>query len=65
MSFRKPWLRVKSVNFDFSVKSLSPDNNESNKPTPKSAAHIGSEKSFIELEFQKMSFFTFSHFSLY
>ncbi len=49
MRFRKPWLRVKSVNFDFGAKSSSTDYNESNKPTPKSLAHIESEKSLVEL----------------
>ncbi len=42
MRFKKPWLRVKWVNFDFSAKSSSTDYNESNKPTLKSlkpAAH--------------------------
>ncbi len=34
--FRKPWLEVKLVSFDFSAKSSSTDYNESNKPTPKS-----------------------------
>ncbi len=33
MCFRKPWLRVESVNFDFSGKSSSTNYNESNKPT--------------------------------
>ncbi len=49
MRFRKPWLRVKLGNFDFSAKLSSTDYNESNKPTPKSLAHIGSEKSLVEL----------------
>ncbi len=52
MRFRKPWLRMKSVNFDFSAKSSSTVYNGSNKPTPKSRkslAHIGSEKLFIGL----------------
>ncbi len=41
MRFRKPsWLRVKSVNFDFSGKSSSTDYNEPNKPTPNSLAHM-------------------------
>ncbi len=65
MRFRKPWLRVKSVKFDFSSKSSSADNNESSKPTPKSPAHIGSEKLLVELEIPKNELFHFSHFSLY
>ncbi len=36
MRLRKPWLRVKLVNFDFSAKSSSTDYNKSNKPSPKS-----------------------------
>ncbi len=44
MRFREPWLRMKSVNFDFGIKSSSTDHNESNKPTRKSLAHIGFEK---------------------
>ncbi len=48
MRFRKPWLRVKCVNFDFSTKSSSTDYNESNKPTPKSLALIGAEKLLVE-----------------
>ncbi len=59
------WLRMKWVNFDFSAKSSPTDYNESNKPTLKSLAHIGSEKSLVELGIPKMSFFTFSHFSFY
>ncbi len=55
---------VKSVNFDFSAKLSSNDYNESNKPNPKSLAHVGSEKSLVELEFQKMNFLLFSHFSV-
>ncbi len=49
MRFRKPWLKVKPVNFDFCEKLSSTDYNESNKPTPKYLAHIGSEKSLVEL----------------
>ncbi len=48
MRFRKPRLGVKSDNFDFSAKSSSTDHNESSKPTPKSLAHIGSEKSLVQ-----------------
>ncbi len=58
--FRKPWLRVESINFDLSAKSSSTDYNESNKPTAMSLARIGSEKSLVEFGLQKMSFFTFS-----
>ncbi len=62
MHFRKPQLRVKAVNLDFSAKSLSTDYNESNKPTLKSPAHIKSEKSLVELGVPKIEllhFFTF------
>ncbi len=47
MLFRKPWLRVKSVDFVFSAKSSSTDYNESSKPIPKSLTLIGSEKSLV------------------
>ncbi len=47
--FRKPWLRVISVSFDISAKLSSTDYNEFNKPNPRSLAHIGSEKSLVEL----------------
>ncbi len=53
---------MKSVNFEFSEKLSSTDYNESNKPTPKSLAHIGSEKSLVELGVPKNElyhFFTF------
>ncbi len=53
MGFRKPWLRMKLVNFDFSAKLSSTDYNESNKPTLKSLAHIGSKKSLVELRVPK------------
>ncbi len=33
MRFRKLWLKMKLVNFDFSAKSSSTDYNEPNKPT--------------------------------
>ncbi len=71
MRFRKPWLGVKPVNFEFGAKLLSNDYNESNKPnlkslahagSEKSLAHAGSEKSLVELAFQKMNFFTFFAF---
>ncbi len=62
MRFRKPWLRVKLVNFDFSAKSSSTDYNESNKPTLKSLAHIGSEKSLVELGEPKNELFHFFTF---
>ncbi len=65
MCFRKPWLKVKLVNFDFSAKSSSTDYNESNKPTPKSLAHTGSKKSLVELGVSKNKLFHFSHFLLY
>ncbi len=47
MCFRKPWLRVKLINFDFSAKLSSTDYKESNKLNPKSLAHIGSEELVI------------------
>ncbi len=53
MRFRKPWLRVTLVNFDFSAKWSSTDYNELNKPTANSLSHIGSEKSLVELEVPK------------
>ncbi len=62
MRFRKPWLRLKSVNFDFSAKSSSTDYNESNKPSPKSLSHIGSEKSLAELGVPKNELFHFFTF---
>ncbi len=125
MRFRKSWLRVKSVNFDFSancqvliimsrisqpwslqliyglrnrslnsefrkmsfltfshfliywkvfflswimgsVKSSSTDYNKSNKPNPKSLAHIEFKKSLVELGVsQNELFHFFLHFSLY
>ncbi len=58
-------LKVKSVSFNFSAKSSNTDYNESNKPTPKSLAYIGSEKLLVELGVPKNELFTFSHFSLY
>ncbi len=63
MCFRKLWLRMKYVNFDFSAQSSSNGYNESNKPTPKTLVHIGSEKSLVEVRVPKVSFFTFSYFS--
>ncbi len=48
MRFWKPRLRVKLVNFDYSAKLLSADN-ESNKPNRKSIPHIGFEKSLVDL----------------
>ncbi len=53
MRFGKPWLQVKAVKFDVSVKLSSTDYNRSNKPNPKSLARIGSEKSLIELGVSK------------
>ncbi len=65
MRFRKPWLRGKSYTFDFSAKSSSTDYKESNKPTPKSLAHIGSEKSLVELGIPKNELFhVFTFFTL-
>ncbi len=56
MRFRRPWLGVKSVDFDFSAKLSSTVFNESNKPKPKFLAHEGSEKLVVEFEFQRISF---------
>ncbi len=53
MRFRKPWLRVKWVNFDFCATLSSSDYNESDKPSPKSLAHMGSEKLLVELKSSK------------
>ncbi len=53
MRFRKPWLRVKLVDFDFSAKSSSSDYDESNEPNTKSLARIRSEKSLVELKSSK------------
>ncbi len=64
MHFRKP-RRVKLVNFDFRAKSSSTDYNDWNKPTLKSIAYIRSEKLLVEFEVPKISYFTFSNFSLY
>ncbi len=61
MRFRKPWLRVKSVNFDFSAKSSSTDHNELNKATPKSLAHMESEKLFVEHGVPKNKLFPIFH----
>ncbi len=55
--FRRPRPRAKSVNFDFSAKSASTDYKESNKPTAKSLAHVGSEKSLVELGVPKSELF--------
>ncbi len=49
MRFRKPWFKVKLVNFNFNAKSSSTDYNESNKPDLKSLPHAGSKKSLVEL----------------
>ncbi len=62
MRFRKPWLRVKAVNFDFNEKSSSTDYNEANEPTPKSLAHIKSKKLLVELEVPKIELFHFFTF---
>ncbi len=63
MRFRKPWLRVKLVNFEFSVKSSRTDYscNVSNKSNLKSLAHIGTEKSLVELGVLKNEIFHFFH----
>ncbi len=65
MRFRKPWLGVKSFNFNFSAESSRTDHNKLNKPTPKNLAHMGSEKSLVEHGVPKTVLFPFSHFSLY
>ncbi len=62
MRFRKPWLRVKAVNFDFSAKSSRTDYNESNKSTPKFLAHTVSEKLLVELGVPKIELLHFSAF---
>ncbi len=59
MRFKRPWLRVKSVTSDFSAELSSTDYNELSKPTPKSLAHIGSEKSLVELGVPKNELFHF------
>ncbi len=56
---------VKSVIFDVSAKSSSTDYNESNKPTPKFLAHVGSEKSLVELGLPKNELFHFFHIFRY
>ncbi len=52
---------MKLVNFDFSAKSSRTDYNESNKPTLKSLAHIGSEKSLVKLGVSENELFHFFH----
>ncbi len=66
MRFRKPWLRVKLVDFDFSAKLLSSDYNESNKPNIKFLTRIRSEKSLVELSVpitELFHFFYIFHFT--
>ncbi len=63
--FRKPWLRVKAVNFGFMAKLSSTDYNESNKPNPKTLAYVGSKKLLVELGVPKKELSLFSHVSLY
>ncbi len=58
MYFRKPWLKVKSVSFDFTVKLSSTDYNKSNKPNLKDVAHIDTNLSNNDM-------FNFFRFSLY
>ncbi len=62
MRFRKQWLRMRRVNFDFSTKSSSTDHNESNKTTLKPIAHVGFEKWFVELGILKNELFHFFTF---
>ncbi len=59
MRFRKPWLRVKLVDFDFYAKLSSTYYNESNKPNPKSLARIRSEKSLVEIRVPENELFHF------
>ncbi len=49
MRFRKSWLRVKLVDFDFYAKSSNTNYNEWNSPNPKSLARIRSKKSLVKL----------------
>ncbi len=62
MHFRKPWLRMTLVNFDFSTKSSSTDYNESNKPTPNSLAHIVPTKLLVKLGVPRNELFYFFTF---
>ncbi len=61
MRFGKPWLRVKSHNFDFSGKSSGTDYKKSNKPTPKNLPRMGSKKSLVELGGPKNELFHIFH----
>ncbi len=63
--FRKQWLRVKAINFDFIEKFSSTDYKESNKPNWKSLAYTGSKKSLVELGVPENKLSLFSYFSLY
>ncbi len=65
MCFRKPWLGVKSVNFDFCAKWSSANYNESYKPNLKFLTHIWSTKSLVTCSSKNWAFSLFSHFSLY
>ncbi len=60
-AFRKPWLRVKSVNSDFSARSSNIDYNKSNKPNPKFLTHIESEKLLVELGVSRNELSHFFH----
>ncbi len=62
MHFRKPWLRVKLVDFDFRAKSSSTDYNESNEPSPTFVARIGSEKLLVKLGVPKNELFHYFTF---
>ncbi len=62
MRFRKPWLRVRAVNFDFSAKSSHNDYNKSNKWTSKFPAHIESKKLLVEFGVLRIEIFHFSIF---
>ncbi len=50
---------MKWVNFDFSAKSSSTDYHKLKKPTLKSLARIGSEKSSVEVGIPKNELFAF------
>ncbi len=65
MRFRKPWFRVKLVDFDFSAKLSSSDYNESNKQSTKSLARRRSKKSLVGLVPKTELFHFLLHFSLY
>ncbi len=59
MRFRKPWLWVKSISFNFSAKSSSTDYMESNKPKPEVRSSCEIREIILNFRFQKVAFFTF------